>query len=60
MAAPRAESAPPGVFSVAGHPLRWRLLRELAWSDRRVGMGVQFERLTAEAQVVLNAFVEQK
>jgi len=36
MAAPRAESAPPGVFSVAGHPLRWRLLRELAWSDRRV------------------------
>jgi protein-tyrosine-phosphatase len=25
------------VFGVAGHPLRWRLLRELAWSDRRVG-----------------------
>jgi protein-tyrosine-phosphatase/DNA-binding transcriptional ArsR family regulator len=25
------------VFGVAGHPLRWALLRELAWSDRRVG-----------------------
>jgi ArsR family transcriptional regulator, arsenate/arsenite/antimonite-responsive transcriptional repressor / arsenate reductase (thioredoxin) len=27
---------PPVVFQLAGHPLRWRLLRELAWSDRRV------------------------
>jgi ArsR family transcriptional regulator, arsenate/arsenite/antimonite-responsive transcriptional repressor / arsenate reductase (thioredoxin) len=25
------------VFSIAGHPVRWRLLRELSWSDRRVG-----------------------
>ncbi|MGE5274969.1 MAG: ArsR family transcriptional regulator [Verrucomicrobiota bacterium] len=25
------------MFGVASHPLRWRLLRELAWSDRRVG-----------------------
>lgn len=32
----------------------------VAWSDRRVGMGVQFEKLTSEAQQVLNAFVEQK
>ena len=30
------EERPPVVFSLAGHPLRWRLLRELAWSDRRV------------------------
>jgi protein-tyrosine-phosphatase len=36
----RADS-PPAVFAVAGHPLRWRLLRELAWSDRRVGELVQ-------------------
>jgi ArsR family transcriptional regulator, arsenate/arsenite/antimonite-responsive transcriptional repressor / arsenate reductase (thioredoxin) len=27
---------PPLVFRLAGHPLRWRLLRELAQSDRRV------------------------
>jgi ArsR family transcriptional regulator, arsenate/arsenite/antimonite-responsive transcriptional repressor / arsenate reductase (thioredoxin) len=27
---------PPVVFQLAGHPLRWRLLRELASSDRRV------------------------
>jgi len=32
----------------------------VAWSDRRVGMGVQFERLSSEAQQLLNAFVEQK
>jgi uncharacterized protein (TIGR02266 family) len=32
----------------------------VAWSDRRVGMGVQFEKLTAEAQQFLNAFVEDK
>jgi ArsR family transcriptional regulator, arsenate/arsenite/antimonite-responsive transcriptional repressor / arsenate reductase (thioredoxin) len=35
----RADSAttPPRFLRLAGHPLRWRLLRELAWSDRRVG-----------------------
>jgi protein-tyrosine-phosphatase/DNA-binding transcriptional ArsR family regulator len=40
-----AGSSPPLVFQLAGHPLRWRLLRELAWSDRRV------RELTAELQV---------
>ena len=28
---------PPGVLRLAGHPLRWQLLSELAASDRRVG-----------------------
>lgn len=32
-----AESAPPRVLRLAGHQLRWRLLSELARSDRRVG-----------------------
>lgn len=27
---------PPPLFQLAGHPLRWRLLKELAHSDRRV------------------------
>ncbi|MGE5596251.1 MAG: ArsR family transcriptional regulator [Hyphomicrobiales bacterium] len=31
-----AEAAPPTFVRLAGHPLRWRLLRELAVSDRRV------------------------
>src|SRR5215204_6674793 len=31
------ESSPPQFLRLAGHPLRWRLLRELARSDRRVG-----------------------
>src|SRR3954465_14108600 len=33
-----AETSPPPRFlQLAGHPLRWRLLSELARSDRRVG-----------------------
>ena len=31
------DSAPPRFLRLAGHPLRWRLLSELAHSDRRVG-----------------------
>ena len=31
-----AVGAPPELFALAGHPLRWRLLSELAHSDRRV------------------------
>ena len=31
------EGSPPRVLRLAGHPLRWRLLSELARSDRRVG-----------------------
>ena len=33
----RSALAPPLFFRLAGHPVRWRLLGELAWSDRRVG-----------------------
>jgi protein-tyrosine-phosphatase/DNA-binding transcriptional ArsR family regulator len=32
-----AESSPPRFLQLGGHPLRWRLLSELARSDRRVG-----------------------
>src|SRR5215218_8873041 len=31
------ESTPPRFLGLAGHPVRWRLLSELARSDRRVG-----------------------
>jgi ArsR family transcriptional regulator, arsenate/arsenite/antimonite-responsive transcriptional repressor / arsenate reductase (thioredoxin) len=31
------EGSPPRFLQLAGHPLRWRLLSELARSDRRVG-----------------------
>jgi protein-tyrosine-phosphatase/DNA-binding transcriptional ArsR family regulator len=33
----QASPLPPQFLRLAGHPLRWRLLRELARSDRRVG-----------------------
>ena len=36
--APKAEASPPRfLLQLAGHPLRWQLLSELAGSDRRVG-----------------------
>ena len=31
----------------------------VAWSDRKVGMGIQFERLDAEDQAAIDAFVER-
>src|SRR3954453_21417939 len=37
MTAPADTSPPPPFLRLAGHPLRWRLLSELARSDRRVG-----------------------
>lgn len=36
MVAVRPIEGPPAVLRLVGHPLRWRLLRELALSDRRV------------------------
>jgi protein-tyrosine-phosphatase len=36
MATPRPSAAPPAFLQLAGHPLRWRLLGELARSDRAV------------------------
>src|SRR3954466_6929625 len=36
-AAGHVESSPPRFLRLAGHPLRWTLLTELARSDRRVG-----------------------
>jgi protein-tyrosine-phosphatase len=35
--APHDESSPPPFLRLAAHPLRWRVLSELARSDRRVG-----------------------
>ena len=34
--APGRDPGPPGFLQLAGHPVRWRLLRELARSDRQV------------------------
>lgn len=36
LATSRRELSPPGFLRLAGHPLRWRLLNELARSDRQV------------------------
>src|SRR5262245_59913295 len=37
MATARSTSSPPRFLRLAGHPLRWQLLSELAHRDRRVG-----------------------
>lgn len=44
---PFADAAPPEILQLAGHPLRWRLLGELARSDRRVH---ELTGLVGEAQ----------
>jgi uncharacterized protein (TIGR02266 family) len=45
-------------FRLPGSPRDVTAAGRVSWSDRRVGMGVQFERLTADAQRLLGAFVE--
>jgi protein-tyrosine-phosphatase len=39
------------VFELAGHPVRWRLLSELSWSDRRVR---ELTRLVGEPQPLVS------
>ena len=45
-------------FRLPGSPKDITASGRVAWSDRRVGMGVQFEKLSAEAQRMLGSFVE--
>jgi protein-tyrosine-phosphatase len=53
--APR-ESAPPGFLRLAGHPLRWQLLSELARSDRQVR---ELKVLTGERQSLVSYHLGQ-
>jgi ArsR family transcriptional regulator, arsenate/arsenite/antimonite-responsive transcriptional repressor / arsenate reductase (thioredoxin) len=46
-----ATASPPDFLRVAGHPLRWRLLAELARSDRQVG---ELTRLTGRRQSLVS------
>jgi ArsR family transcriptional regulator, arsenate/arsenite/antimonite-responsive transcriptional repressor / arsenate reductase (thioredoxin) len=46
-----ATASPPGFLRVAGHPLRWRLLSELARSDRHVD---DLTRLTGRPQSLVS------
>jgi uncharacterized protein (TIGR02266 family) len=45
-------------FSLPGHPDEIEASGRVAWSDRRVGMGIQFERIEGEGQVLVDDFVE--
>ena len=49
---PGRDSGPPGFLQLAGHPVRWRLLRELARSDRQVRELTQPDRPSAEPGVL--------
>jgi protein-tyrosine-phosphatase len=51
-----ADSAPPPFLRLAGHPLRWRLLNELARSDRRVG---ELCRLAGHRQSLVSYHLRQ-
>src|SRR3954468_6977741 len=48
--------APPRFLRLAGHPLRWRLLSELARSDRRVG---ELCELAGERQSLVSYHLRQ-
>jgi ArsR family transcriptional regulator, arsenate/arsenite/antimonite-responsive transcriptional repressor / arsenate reductase (thioredoxin) len=50
------ELSPPRFLALAGHPLRWRLLGELARSDRRVG---ELTRLTGQPQSLVSYHLGQ-
>jgi ArsR family transcriptional regulator, arsenate/arsenite/antimonite-responsive transcriptional repressor / arsenate reductase (thioredoxin) len=52
----RQESIPPGFLRLAGHPLRWRLLSELAYSDRQVR---ELKVLTGEQQSLVSYHLGQ-
>src|ERR1700728_4552790 len=52
----RPESVPPGFLRLAGHPLRWRLLSELACSDRQVR---ELTVLTGEQQSLVSYHLGQ-
>ncbi|MDG6107754.1 ArsR family transcriptional regulator [Dactylosporangium aurantiacum] len=47
---------PPGVLRLAGHPVRWQLLRELARSDRQVG---ELVALTGQRQSLVSYHLGQ-
>jgi protein-tyrosine-phosphatase/DNA-binding transcriptional ArsR family regulator len=50
------ETVPPGFLRLAGHPLRWRLLSELARSDRQVR---ELKVLTGERQSLVSYHLGQ-
>ena len=57
IATPRADTpSPPRFLQLAGHPLRWRLLSELARSDRRVG---ELCELAGERQSLVSYHLRQ-
>jgi ArsR family transcriptional regulator, arsenate/arsenite/antimonite-responsive transcriptional repressor / arsenate reductase (thioredoxin) len=52
----RQDSAPPGFLRLAGHPVRWRLLTELARSDRQVR---ELEALIGQPQSLVSYHLGQ-
>ena len=50
------DSVPPGFLRLAGHPVRWRLLTELARSDRQVR---ELEALTGQPQSLVSYHLGQ-
>jgi protein-tyrosine-phosphatase/DNA-binding transcriptional ArsR family regulator len=52
----RPESVPPGFLRLAGHPLRWRMLSQLARSDRQVR---ELTVLTGERQSLISYHLGQ-
>jgi protein-tyrosine-phosphatase len=52
----RGAGDPPGFVRLVAHPVRWRLLRELTWSDRAVS---ELTRLVDEPQSLVSYHLRQ-
>lgn len=46
-------------FRLPGHGKEMEVDARVAWSDRKVGMGLRFERLDADDQAAIDAFVDK-
>ena len=45
-------------FALPGHATEIAGTARVAWSDRRVGMGIEFQRLDGDGQLLIDAFVD--
>jgi len=45
-------------FLLPGHPGEIEATGRVAWSDRRVGMGIEFQRVDGDGQALIDDFVE--
>jgi hypothetical protein len=46
-------------FRLPGRPVDIEATGRVAWSDRKVGMGIQFARVESAGQTALDVFIDE-